>query len=345
MKLTHGKLIKGPNCRDWQDLEYLQLNQYNAQGMFGPPTLVNNDTAVFHTVWTYNVKALDHCKKARCVCDGSPRAGKAIILDETYTNCVEQTSSRMFYGISAAENLLVYDADVSNAFAKAPPPKQGFYMYPDRAFHEWWERHLLRPPLNPGEVIPVLSAMQGHPESPHFWEKHSDYILRDIGLTPTIHEPCLYSGIINGNRVLLKCQVNNFAIPAPNKLTANILLNLINTELSILMKQQGYLDMFNGIDVLQTRDYIKISSSTFINKISEKYLSSWMHNFRTTSDRPTPLPLDPTWTKKLNAAIGDPDSIVQKKLATSMQLSYLCGIEELLPPINSKKQDLLLNLP
>ncbi len=148
--------------------------------------------------------------------------------------------------------------------------------------------------------------MQGHPESPRLWEKHADSILCNIGLTPTIHKPCLYSGIINhGNRVLLKCQVNDFAIAAPNKLTANILLDLIDDKLSIPMKRQGYLDMFNRIVLLQTHDYIKISSSMFINKISEKYLSSWMHNFMTTSDWPTPLPSDPTWTKKFNAAIGD----------------------------------------
>jgi hypothetical protein len=273
MKLTRGKLIKGPNWTDWQDLEYLQLNQYNAQGMFGPPTLVDNDAAVFHTVWTYNGKALDHCKKARCICNGSPRTGKAIILDKTYANCVKQTSYHMFYGITAAENLLVYGANVSNAFAKAPLPKQGLYMYPDRAFHEWWERHHLRPPLNPGEVIPVLSATQGHPESPRLWEKHTYSILPDIGLTPTVHEPCLYSGIINGNRVLLKRQVDNFAIAAPNELTANILLDLINNELLIPMKQQGYLDMFNRIDMLQTRNFIKICFSMFINKFLKSITS------------------------------------------------------------------------
>jgi hypothetical protein len=48
----------------------------------------------------------------------------------------------MFNGTAAAENLLIYRADVSNAFAKAPPPKQGFYIYPDWAFHEWWAKHL-----------------------------------------------------------------------------------------------------------------------------------------------------------------------------------------------------------
>ena len=37
-----------------------------------------------------------------------PRAGQAHILDKTYANCVDQTSSRMFYGIAAAENLMVW---------------------------------------------------------------------------------------------------------------------------------------------------------------------------------------------------------------------------------------------
>jgi hypothetical protein len=117
--------------------------------------------------------------------------------------------------------------------------------------------HLLRRPLNPGEVIPVLSAMQGHPESPCLWEKHADLILCDIGLTSTVHEPSQYSGIVNGNRVLLKRQVYDFAIAMPNKHIATILLDLIDKELSISMKRQGYLDMFNGIKVLQTHDYIR----------------------------------------------------------------------------------------
>ena len=163
--------------------------------------------------------------------------------------------------------------------------------------------------------------MQGHPELPRLWEKHADDILRECGLVPTIHEPCLYSGRIDGKWVIFKCQVDDFAVAAPDEHTANILLDMINDKLTIPMKRQGYLDMYNGIDVLQTRDYIKISTTTCIDKICEKYLSSRMHNFTTTEDRPTPLPSDPTWFKKFNAAIGDPDPDVQKKLSKSMQLT------------------------
>ena len=89
--------------------------------------------------------------------------------------------------------------------------------------------------------------MQGHPESQRLWEKHPDSILQGIGMKPTVHEPCLYFGIINGKRTLLKRQVNDFAIAALNQCTATILLDLIDDELSIPMKRQGYLDMSNGI--------------------------------------------------------------------------------------------------
>jgi len=191
--------MKQPDWDEWQASEYLQLDQYDAQGMFGTPVPRMEDMSVFHSVWTYAIKAMDARKKARWACGGSPRSGQAKILDETYENCVDQTSSRLFYAVSAAENLLIYGADVSNAFAEAPPPKQGFFIHPDRA----WNNHKKRPPIAEGDVIPILSAMQGHPESPRLWEKHADAILRECGLIPTVQEPCLYSGMINGQHVIL----------------------------------------------------------------------------------------------------------------------------------------------
>jgi hypothetical protein len=158
----------------------------------------------------------------------------------------------MFYAIAAAKNLLVYGADISNAFAEAPPPKQGFFICPDRAFNEWWVDHKHCPPIPPGHMIPILSAMQGHPESPCLWEKHADEILREIGLTPTMHEPCLYLGTINSHQILFMRQVNDFAIAAPDEHTSEILMDLIGDKLCIPIKRQGYLDMYNGIDILQT---------------------------------------------------------------------------------------------
>ncbi len=85
--------------------------------------------------------------------------------------------------------------------------------------------------------------MQGHPESPHLWEKHADAILRELGLTPTVHEPCLYSGMINGKWVIFKRQVDDFAIAAPDAKAADILLDMLDDKLTIPIKHQGFLDM------------------------------------------------------------------------------------------------------
>jgi hypothetical protein len=71
MKLTQGKLLQQDDWTDWQDSEYLQLDQYDTQGMIGTPVAPTEDDAIFHLVWTYAVKAVDGRKKARCICDGS----------------------------------------------------------------------------------------------------------------------------------------------------------------------------------------------------------------------------------------------------------------------------------
>jgi hypothetical protein len=262
------------------------------------------------------------------------------VLAETYANCVDQTSARLFYAVAAAENLLVFGADVSNAFAEAPPPKQGFYIRPDRAFNDWWVHHKRQPPIPPGHIIPILSAMQGHPESPRLWEKHADEILREIGLTPTVHEPCLYSGYINGNRVLFMRQVDDFAIAAPDAHTSDILMDLIDDRLKISIKRQGYLDMYNGIDVIQTRFYIKLNVKTYIEKIFEPYFSTWMKTSYPSPARSTPLPSDATWLKKFNAAIGDPDPKAQAKLAKAMKLNYRSGVGELIWAMTTCRPDL-----
>ncbi len=59
MRLTRGRLLKQDDWLNWQQSEYLQLNQYADQHCFGEPTTVDQDDAVFYLVWTYNIKALD----------------------------------------------------------------------------------------------------------------------------------------------------------------------------------------------------------------------------------------------------------------------------------------------
>ena len=72
-------------------------------------------------------------------------------------------------------------------------------------------------------------------------------------------------------------QVDDFAIAAPDQCTANILTDLLDNQLTMPFKRQGLLDMFNGVDVVQTKHYIKLDCHTYIEKLSAKYLATWMN--------------------------------------------------------------------
>ena len=124
--------------------------------------------------------------------------------------------------------------------------------------------------------------------------------------------------------------MDDFAIAALDAKTANILLDMLDDKLTIPIKRQGYLDMYNGIDISQTRDYIKISCKLFVEKSCEKYLTTWMNNYMISATRPTPLPSDPNWLKKFNNATGDPNKKIQAKLAKNMKMAYWSGVGEII---------------
>ena len=67
--------------------------------------------------------------------------------------------------------------------------------------------------------------------------------------------------------------MDDFAAVAPSERVANILFNtMIDEEITFPMKRMGLVTLFNGLDITQTREYIKISAETYINKIMPKYL-------------------------------------------------------------------------
>ncbi|KAL7532841.1 hypothetical protein ACHAWF_004261 [Thalassiosira exigua] len=240
--------------------------------MFREPVQVDSDLSVFNLVWTYVAKELDKRKKARCTCDGSTRSGQVRVLDYTYANCVDQTSSRLFYACVAAENLAIFGADVSNAFGEAPPPKQGFYIRPDKAFRNWVIRRL----ADFGRSMPAISFVT--------WAS----LLR--------HTYRAYSGLVEGERVLFKRQVGDFEVAAPSERVANILFDKIDEQITFPLKCMGLVDMFNGLDILQTMDHIKIYCQTYIERISDKHLRSWM-TIKDTPTTPMSLPTTDTFLK------------------------------------------------
>eukprot|EP00804_Cyclotella_cryptica_P017245 CCRYP_016804-RA/>CCRYP_016804-RA protein AED:0.21 eAED:0.21 QI:0/0/0/1/1/1/3/0/813 len=246
------------------------------------------------------------------------------------TFCVDQTASRIFYALAAAEGLLVFGSDVSNAFGKAPPPKQGFYIRPDKAFCEWWMARG-RGVIPEDFVIPVLAAMQGHPESPRLWEKHIDKILEMLHFVATVHEPCPYRGVVDSQHVIFKRQVDDFAVAMTSKHIANLIFDAIDNKLSMWIKRQGLLTLYKDIDILQSRWYIKLSMQTYVTKTLAPYFADWLEI--STVPLPTPLGSSESFIRHLYEAVGNPDPKVQAELEKWMGLRYRKAIGELIWPM------------
>ncbi len=55
-----------------------------------------------------------------------------------FANSLDAASEHLLWAIVAKECLIAIRADVSNAFAEAPPTKAPLYLYIDEAYREWW---------------------------------------------------------------------------------------------------------------------------------------------------------------------------------------------------------------
>ena len=148
-----------------------------------------------------------------------------------------------------------------------------------------------------------------------------------------------YSVIIDIETVLFKRQVDDFKVACTTERTANILFDRIDDMLTFHLKKMGLVTMFNGIDVQQTRHWIKISVQTYIERICEKNLTSWM-KMNNISHSPTPLPHKHKMLQDILHAKGYDDPKVQATLAKINGFGYRNGIGELIYAIITCQTDL-----
>ena len=275
LNFTRAQLRRRDDYQEWRDSEWSQHDKYLLQDMFGEPIPRPQEAIVLPFVWTYMLKEDPITsvlkKKARATCNGGKKYGKAVTVAETYATCVEQPACRLYWSITARECLLAMGADAGNAFAEAPPATEVFYMRIDDQFREWWTEHMNRPPIPPGYVLPVNHALQGHPEAPRLWEKHIHQILVDkLHFTPTTHEKCLYSRRpphAPGELQMILRQVDDFSVSAMDKTTCQEIIKLIGSHLTVPLNDLGIIRKFNGVNVQQTRWFVKLSCEDYILKI------------------------------------------------------------------------------
>ena len=328
-KLTRKILKNADDWPEWKASEHKQLDMYEQQDTFGPPCALPPGANVLNLLWTYIFKEHENRRKARCVCNGAKNRRGCVTMAETFASSLEQTGSRIFWAISAINNHIVVGADASNAFAEAPPPKAPLYVYLDTPFREWWAEKGYTP-LHPSQnVMRVKKALQGHPESPRLWATLIDKIIRDLGFCPCRHEPCLYVNYnYNGKKIYFLRQVDDFAISATSEKLANEIIDKINSKMSIDIKTLGIIKRFNGVDIDQTKHFIKVHNKTYIRKLlrEKNWLDAAIPNTRT---KYMPMHNDIAYNTSIETAEAIPTSELPS-IEKEFGFSYKQGIGELI---------------
>ena len=105
---------------------------------------------------------------------------------------------RLFFALSAAMGFLLTPMPTP-----CRPPKRHTSGLTTTTPNADWYRSRHGKEINRSLVLPVLKALQGHPEAGALWEKHINKILDDLDILYTTHERSIYRGKIDGKVVLL----------------------------------------------------------------------------------------------------------------------------------------------
>jgi hypothetical protein len=331
-KFNRRSLQKQSDWPEWRDSEWIQLDNYDKQGMFGIPCTAPLDASIFFWVWLYSIKPHENNrKKVRGVCDGSTRGGQTMIHGATYAPTPQQIDFRIQIALATTLGMFLFHADVSNAFAEADRPKQMYYMRCDSVFREWWKNRHPDTPLPPDAVTPVLKNLQGHPEGPRLWGIKCHSVLIALDFTPTTHAPCLYQGTFNNEYVLFLRQVDDFAVGCRSESTYIKLCDALDKHWQVPMTRYGMMKHFNGIDVSQSRTHISISTKTYLDTVFTNY--GW-------NLTPTSLPMNPS--NEFVRALDDatPLDPVERTRADNTRFRYRAAIGELIWPMITTRPEI-----
>ena len=121
-------------------------------------------------------------------------------------------------------------------------------------------------------------------------------------------------------------QIDDFIIGAKTMQLCLDIKQQIQDNMVIPLNELGVIKRFNGLDIQQTRHYIKISCQTYIDKTVGHH--EWQEEH--TANLPIPMVNDSTYQANLKLSYGPDDVKEQQELETQMGFSYRQAIGELI---------------
>jgi hypothetical protein len=137
--------------------------------------------------------------------------------------------------------------------------------------------------------------------------------------------------MVKGQKNYLKRQVDDFAVAAANAEVAHKVFDDINDGLSMPMKRQGLITLFNGMDILQSRYFMKMSVQTYIEKMATNYAGKWDKELEQMGKKPLPI---------LKLKDGTPNPEYQDQMRKAFGFGCRNGVGEIIYAMVTCRHDI-----
>jgi hypothetical protein len=146
-------------------------------------------------------------------------------------------------------------------------------------------------------------------------------------------------GIYQGKYTMFMRQVDDFAIATDSNATANNLINDINKHLRLPIHILGEVTRYNGVDIEQTKHYVKVHCSKYITKLQQSY--PWLEQEQKPARQPLPFPSDAAFLSKLIHHATEPlTNAQQRALEAAMGIKYRQAMGEIMFPMVKCRPDI-----
>ena len=217
--------------------------------------------------------------------DGKPHRAKSRIVvlgnhedryfekSKRYAPVLKYSSLRLLTAKAVGEKRVLQQGDCKNAFCNATLPDD--------------EVTVIRPPVgdpnfDKDEFWLLKKTLYGLRRSPNHWYNMVTRILKDMGLTPSPHDPCLYSGIINTDQqvssprqpIHIGLYVDDFVYYSTSDAEESLFQSVLSSKLTVDF--MGDVDYFLGTAFTWTKhtdDHLSVhlSQSAFTEYTAHRF--------------------------------------------------------------------------